>query len=44
MRHHAFVSVCFRISKRSRSVAGQVGACTPRRRPWKRINTLYSDI
>jgi len=23
---------------------GQVGACAPRRRPWRRINTLYSNI
>jgi len=23
---------------------GQVGACNSGRKPWKRINTLYSDI
>jgi len=27
-----------------RSKRGQVGACAPECRPWRRINTLYSDI
>jgi len=43
MRHHTFVSVCFKI-KCSRSVAQQLGACAPRRRSWRCINTFYSDI
>jgi len=28
-RHHAFVAMCFRISKCSRSVAQQVKVCVP---------------
>jgi len=44
-QHHAFVVVCFRISKWSRGV--QQGAKRGMRswaRFWRRINTLYSDI
>jgi len=41
------LAVCFRISRWSRSKAhegGKVGAYTSGRGPWRRINTLYSDI
>jgi len=27
-----------------RQSRGKLGACTSGRRPWRRINTLYSDI
>jgi len=46
-RHHAFVAVCFRISKCSCSVTQQRGASggsVPGSRPWRHINTLYLDI
>jgi len=43
-RHYAFVALCFKNFKVITLSGAATKASTPVYRPWRRINTLYSDI